>query len=134
MASEDGASIVSNVGCDVNNTSDRTTEPVRSEAADGTASGTTWRRDVVVEGTAARASDPAANSPGTPTGSPAASPFHANTEGHALPRDSGPASSSGDVAERLAADSETIGQRRTMSHPGTDLDCTARLPEETDGN
>ncbi|KAM0736802.1 Lysine-specific demethylase RSBN1L [Formica fusca] len=133
MASEDGAGIVSNVGCDVNNTSDRATNLVGSEATDGATSGTTWQLGVV-ERTANRASEPAPNSPGTPTGFPAASPFHANTEGHALQRDSGPASSSGDVGERRAGDNETSSQRRIMSHPGTDLDRSVRLPEETDGN
>ncbi|XP_070171374.1 uncharacterized protein [Polyergus mexicanus] len=133
MASEDGAGIVSNAGCDVNNTCDRATNLVGSEATDGTTSGTTWQLSVV-ETTANRASDPAPNSPGTPTGFPAASPFHANTEGHALQRDSGPASSSGDVGERRAGDNETSSQRRGMSHPGTDLDRSVRLPEETDGN
>lgn len=133
MASEDGAGIVSNAGCDVNNTSERATNFVGSEAAYGTSSGTTWQRSVV-ERTANRASDIAPNSPGTPTGFPAASPFHANTEGHALKRDSGPASSSGDVGERRASDNDTSSQQCSMSHPGTDLDRSVRLPEETDGN
>ncbi|XP_072750726.1 uncharacterized protein [Anoplolepis gracilipes] len=131
MASENGAGIVSNVGCDVNNTGDGAANLVGSEAADGTTSTTTWRR-TVVERTAGRTSDPAPNSPGTPTGFPAASPFHANTEGHALQRDSGPASSSGDVGERVTSDNETSSQGRSMSHPGTDLDRAVRLPEETD--
>lgn len=136
MASEDGTGIVSNVGCDVNNTSDRATNSGGSEATDETTPGTTWQH-VVVESTAGRASDPAPNSPGTPTGFPAASPpFYANTEGHALQRDSGSASSFGvgDVGERVANDNETPDQRSSMSHPGTDPDRTVRLPEETDGN
>lgn len=136
MASEDGAGIVSNAGCDVNNTSESATNFVGSEAASGTSSGTTWQRGSVVERTADRASDLAPNSPGTPTGFPAASPFRAtNTEeGHASPWDSGPASSSGDVGERRASDNEMSSQRGSMSHPGTDLDRSVRLPEETDGN
>jgi len=139
MASEDGAGIVSNVGCDVNNTSQRTTESVGSEAVSVESSGTASRTGV--EETDGRACDPARNSPRTPTGLPAASPFHANTEGHALRRDTGLAGSSGDVAEPVVASSEPGNetqqpstQRRSMSHHGSDLDDTARLPGQPDGN
>ncbi|XP_071573770.1 uncharacterized protein [Temnothorax nylanderi] len=141
MASEDGAGIVSNVGCDVNNTSERATESVGSKAGSVTSSGTASRP--VVEGTDERARDPARNSPRTPTDLPAsASPFHGNTEGHALPRDTGTglASSSGDVADLVAStepDNQTqqpSPQRRSMSHHGSDLDDTACLPGEPDGS
>lgn len=138
MASEDGAGIVSNEGCDVNNTSQRTTEPVGSGAVSVTSPGTASR--IVVEETNGRAHDTVPNSPRTPTGLPAASPFHANTEGHALRRDTGLASSSGDVPELVASsesDNETqqpCPQRRSMSHHGTDLDDTACLPGKPDGN
>ncbi|XP_012234513.1 uncharacterized protein [Linepithema humile] len=138
MASEDGAGIVSNVGYDVNNTIQRAAESIGSKTADGTSSATTWH--AVIERTAGRASDPASNSPGTPTGFPAASPFHANTEGHALRRDSGPTSSCGDVEERVAGESDnetqqpSHQQQRSMSHQRTDLDGAACLPGEPDGN
>lgn len=138
MASEDGAGIVSNAGCDVNNTSQRTTESIGSEAGCVTSSGTVSRS--VLEETNGRAHDSAPNSPRTPTGLPAASPFHANTEGHALRRNTGLASSSGDVPELLAStepDNETqqpSSQRRSMSHHDSDLDDTACLPAEPDGN
>lgn len=138
MASEDGAGIVSNVGCDVNNTKQRATESVGNEAAGATSSGTASR--AVVEETDDRARDPARNSPRTPTGLPAASPFHANTEGHALRRDTGLASSSGDVAQLVASsepDNRTqqpSPQRRSMSHHDSDLDDTACLLGQPDGN
>lgn len=139
MASEDGAVIVSNsnAGCDVNNTGQRASELVDSEAADRTSSDTTWR--IVDEGTAD--CDHARSSARTPTGFPAASQFHANTEGHASRRDSSSASSFGDVGERAASvhDDQThrqpSPQRLTMSHQKTDLDGgTACLPGEPDGN
>lgn len=138
MASENGAGIVSNVGCDVNNTSERATESVASAAVSVTSSGTTSRPGV--EEADRRAHDPARNSPRTPTGLPAASPSHANTEGHALRRDTGLASSSGDVADLVASsepDNETHQpslQRRSMSRHDSDLDDTACLPGEPDGN
>lgn len=138
MASEDSTNIVSNVGCDVNNTSHRATEPVGSETVGVASSETTSR--TVVEETDGRARDPAHNSPRTPTGFPAASPFHANTERHALRKDTGLTSSSGDVAELVASsepDNETpqsSPQRRSMSHHGSDLDDTACLLGEPDGN
>lgn len=141
MASEDGAGIVSNVGYDVNNTSQRAIESVGSETV-GVASSRTAAR-IVVEETDEGASDPAHNSPRTPTGLPAASPFHTdhtNTEGHALQRNTGLASSSGDVAQLVASsepDNEThqpSSQRRSMSRHDSDLDDTARLPGEPDGN
>lgn len=138
MASEDGAGIVSNVGCDVNNTSQRATESVGSEAVSVESSGTASLTGV--EETDGRVRDSARNSPRTPTGLPAASPFHANTEGHALRRDTGLAGSSGDVVEPVASsepDNETqqpSTQRRSMSHHGSDLDDIARLPGQPDGN
>lgn len=137
MASEDGAGIVSNVGYDVNNTSQRAAKSIGSETADGTSSATTWH--AAVERTAGCASDPASNSPGTPTGFPAASPFHTNTEGHALRRDLGPAASScGDVEERGASEpnneTQQPSQQRNMSHQRTDLDGAACLPGGPDGN
>ncbi|XP_025074610.1 uncharacterized protein LOC105429337 [Pogonomyrmex barbatus] len=142
MASEDGAGIVSNVGCDVNNTSQRATESVGGEAAVVTSSGTASR--TVVERTEGRARDPARNSPRTPTSLPAASPqFHANTEGHALRRDTGLAGSgSGDAVAELVASSEPdseatqqpSAQRRSMSHQSGDLDNGACLPGEPDGS
>ncbi|XP_012529966.2 uncharacterized protein LOC105833080 [Monomorium pharaonis] len=140
MASEDGAGIVSNVGCDVNNTRQRATEAVGSETVGVASSGTAARP--VDEETADRERDPARNSPRTPTGLLAASPFHANTEGHALRKDTGFASSSGDVAELVASITETDYQtpqrpsiqRRSMSHRGTHLDDTAHLLAEPDGS
>ena len=138
MASEDGAGIVSNVGYDVNNTSQRAIESVGSETVGVTSSRTAAR--IVVEETDEGARDPAYNSPRTPTGLPAASPFHTNTEGHALQRNTGLVSSSGDVAQ-LVASSEPVNethqpssQRRSMSRHDSDLDDTARLPGEPDGN
>jgi len=138
MASEDGAGIVSNIGCDVNNTSQRAIESVGSETVGVTSSGATSR--IVVEETDDRARDSARHSPRTPTDLPAASPFHTNTEGHTLQRDTGLASSSGDVAESVASskpDNETqqpSPQRRSMSRHDSDLDDTACLPGEPDGN
>lgn len=138
MASEDGARIVSNVGCDVNNTSQRATESVGSETVRVTSSGTASR--IAVEVTDDRARDSARNSPRTPTGLPAASPFCTDTEGHALRRSTSLAGPSGDVAELVASsgtDSETrqpSPQRRSMSHHGSDLDDTACLPGEPDGS
>lgn len=138
MASEDGAVIVSNVGCDVNNTNQRATEPVGTETVGVASSGTASR--TVIEETDSHARDSARNSPRTPTGLPAASPIHANTEGHALRKNTSLASSSGDVA-RLRASSEPddetpqpFTQRRSMSRNGTDLEDTARLLGEPDGN
>ncbi|XP_011141872.2 uncharacterized protein LOC105184661 [Harpegnathos saltator] len=149
MASEDGAGIVSNVGCDVNNTSQRTDEPAGGQATSATSAKTTWR-NVVERTTATTAAaaagracdpDPARSSSRTPTGFPAASPFHANTEGHGTSqRDSDPTSLSGDVGERVPSEPDNESrspspQRRSMSHQRTDLDSgTACLPGEPDGN
>lgn len=138
MASEDGAGIVSNVGYDVNNTSQRAIESVGSETVGVTSFRTAAR--IVIEETDEGARDPAHNSPRTPTGLPAASPFHTNTEGHALQRNTGLASSSGDVAQLVASsepNNEThqpSSQRRSMSRHDSDLDDTARLPREPNGN
>ncbi|KYM99378.1 PREDICTED: uncharacterized protein LOC108776758 [Cyphomyrmex costatus] len=141
MASEDGAGIVSNVGCDVNNTSQRAIVSVGSETAGVTSSGTV--ASVVVEETDVEAREPARNSPRTPTDLPAASPSHTNTEGHALQSSAGLAGSSGDVAqlaassERSEPDNEThqpSAPRRSMSRHDSDLDNTARLPGEPDGS
>ncbi|EZA53773.1 Round spermatid basic protein 1-like protein [Ooceraea biroi] len=138
MASEDGAGIVSNVRCNVNNTIERAAESAGEGATGATSSETT--RHTVAEGTADRVNDPARNSPRTPTGIPAASPFHANTEGHSLPRNSSLVCSSGDVEERVTGepDNDTQQQpslqRRIMSHQRTDLDSTACLPAEPDGS
>lgn len=140
MASENGAGIVSNVGCDVNNTSQRTAESAGREAAGTSSYGTTWHAAVLERPPSGRACDHARNSPRTPTGFPAASSFHATTEEHGgLRRDSDPVSTSGDVGERVASepDSKTRSpspQRRSMSRQGNDLDGTARLPGEPDGN
>ncbi|XP_032679081.1 uncharacterized protein LOC116847802 [Odontomachus brunneus] len=140
MASEDGAGIVSNVGCDVNNTSERADEPAGGETTSATSAETTWCSVVEKTTTAAAASLAASarSSSRTPTGFPAASPFHANTEGHGrLQRDSDPASLSGDVGKRVASESDESRspspQRRSMSHQRTDPDSgTARLPGEPD--
>ncbi|KYN20457.1 PREDICTED: uncharacterized protein LOC108760852 [Trachymyrmex cornetzi] len=142
MASKDGAGIVSNVGYDVNNTSQRAIESVGSETVGVTSSRTA--ASSVVEEADEGARDPAHNSPRTPTGLPAASPIHTNTEGYALQRNTGHASSSGDVAQLVASsepssdpDNEThqpSSQRRSMSRHDSDLDDTARLPGEPDGS
>lgn len=148
MASEDGAGIVSNVGCDVNNTNQRADEPAGGETTRSTLAETTWRNVVekttaaiAVAAAAGRACDPAHSSSRTPTGFPTASPFHANTEGHGrLQRDSDPASLSGDVGEQVASEPDNESrspspQRRSMSHQRTDPDSgTARFPGEPDGN
>ncbi|KAL0132276.1 hypothetical protein PUN28_000218 [Cardiocondyla obscurior] len=138
MASEDGAGIVSNVGCDVNNTSQRVIEYAGSKAGRAAPPGTTSR--TVVDETDGRAYKSTRDTPRTPTGLPAASPFHGNTEEHALRRDTGRAGPSGDVAEPVASnksDSEAqqpFPQRRSMSHHGDDLDGAACLPGEPDGS
>jgi len=137
MASENSAGIVSNVGCDVNNTIQQTAQSARKETRCTTLFETT--RYTVVERTADCANTPAHNLLRTPTGIPAASPSDANTEGHALRKNSGPACSFGNVEEQVIreADNETQQpsfQRRTMSHQRTDPDSIASLPGKPDGN
>lgn len=142
MASENGASVVSNIQYDVNNTNQRASEPAGGERTNAISSSLTWH--TVLEKTIPHQSDTACNLFRTPTVFPTASSFHTNTEECGLQRDSSLVSLSGDVEEQDTNEPDSkiqsvLPQSYNMSLQqktdlDLDLDNTVCLPRQPDGN
>ncbi|XP_050477196.1 uncharacterized protein LOC126867097 [Bombus huntii] len=139
MASETGASIVSNERCDVNNTIQQVFDPLQAETNSVKVSRTTWNS--VIKETNEFSDDFALHSIRTPTIFSTASSFNTNTEGNELRRNVNFMSSSGDVEERISFKIPINTELRTpsleshsMSNQRNDLDTVTCISEQPDGN
>lgn len=139
MASETGASIVSNERCDVNNTIQQVFDPLQAETNSVKVSRTTWNS--VTKETNEFSDDFALHSIRTPTIFSTASSFNTNTEGNELRRNVNFMSSSGDVEERISFKIPINTELRTpsleshsMSNQRNDLDTGTCISEQPDGN
>ncbi|XP_054011293.1 uncharacterized protein LOC128893975 [Hylaeus anthracinus] len=137
MATETGASIVSNERCDVNNTIEEVFEPPRRETTNGKVAKTPWNS--VTNETNEFTNSLAVHSIRTPTIFSTASSFSTNTEGRETQRNVSFMSSSGDVEERatykLAINTALhvpSMEPRSMSNNRSDLDSIRS--EQPNGN